>query len=179
VFTAIAARVGVAGARIMVHATANATKILVNDIQLSRREFAQEHVPFDGFSVSVKNRTVTVQFVNGIRLECDIDPRGFMTKIVIGVPWAFRGYASGLLADLTPSGSNTAPVSPGSNLRTIHEFGLTCEWEGREGEREGRGRGRGRDFRTMHEFGLTWECECIGRRRRGRGGISPPYMSLG
>lgn len=136
VFTAIAARVGMAGTRVMVGASANTIEIFVNDSQLDGREFAQERVVFGDFSISLKNRTASLQFVNGVSLECQVSTQGFMTRVVVGVPKTFVNRTRGLLGvfngipedDLTPAGSNAVPVPVDSDLRTIHQqFGMTCE----------------------------------------------------
>jgi hypothetical protein len=130
VLSAIAARVGQNGDRIMLNASSD---IYVNDVPLG----SQESGIFDDFTILVDGNTVSLLFVNGVHIECDIGIQGFMTRVVIGVPKIFT-QTRGLLGifngypedDLTPNtGSSAMPVPPDSNLRAIHEqFGTTCEW---------------------------------------------------
>ena len=136
VLTAIAARVGIMGLRIMVDAVDNDTKVYVNDRQLVDLESVQEDI-FEEFSVLLlENNTVTLRFTNGIRIECQGSmQRGFMMKVVIGVPRSFLGSVRGLLGafngipgdDLLPK-SSSVPIPINSDLRIIHQqFGITCK----------------------------------------------------
>lgn len=136
VCTAIAARVGAEGTRVMIAAGANSAEVYVNDLPLNQREFTQGSVAFDTFSISLKNNTASLQFVNGVYLECKVS-QGFITRVVIAVPTlttfvntkGLLGVFNGIPEDdLTPAGSNAVPVPFNSDLRTIHQqFGVTCE----------------------------------------------------
>ena len=129
VLTAVAAQTDIGGSRVMVSASTNNVEIFVNDMLLNRREFAQNHVVFDNFSISLVDRTATLQFTNGINVECEFGTRGFINKLVVGVPRTFMGLTMGLLGGF--NGDPTDDLMPApvdSDLRTIHEqFGLTCE----------------------------------------------------
>jgi hypothetical protein len=150
VFTAIAMRMGLKGDRYMVDASTGT--LYINHLPLQMQEIANSD---DAIShdvmISVKKTTISFQFINGINIECDTGTQGFMTKVVVGVPWAFLNQTRGLLGvlngnpgdDLTPNRTDATPdseddlsnvtdaggpVSVDSDLRTIHEeFGVTCK----------------------------------------------------
>ena len=130
VLTAIAAQTGMGGSRVMVGARTNTIEIFVNDMLLDRREFSLDRVIFVNFSVTLVNHTATLQFTNGINVECEFGTRGFINKLVIGVPRTFMGLTMGLLGGFNGDPrDDVMPALVDSDLRTIHEqFGLTCEY---------------------------------------------------
>lgn len=135
VLSAIAARVGVAGTRLMVNATADGTEVYVDDLPLSRQENIQEHI-YAAFSVTIieESQIVRVRFTNGVYLECQVSTPGFMSRVIIGVPRSFMNRVRGLLGvfngipedDLTPSAVDSVKLPADSNLFTLHQdFGLS------------------------------------------------------
>lgn len=137
VFSALAARVGVAGDRISVLSmNSGGVGVYVNDKPVDFSTISERM--FDSFSVSLasENGTVTLRFGNGIYLECRVDKaRGFMTGVVVAVPRSFVNRTRGLLGvlngiqedDLLPA-SSAIPLTMTSDLESIHyEFGLTCK----------------------------------------------------
>lgn len=150
VFAAFAARVGSGGSRVMVSAESGAIEIFVDDRLVSRAKFQQREVLFNEFSLTLNGETLSIQFTNGINLECQANAQGFVARIVVGMPETFMNLTRGLLGvfngipgdDLTPAGANVNPVPTDADLRIIHErFGLTCER--REGGSGGGGAGLG------------------------------------
>ncbi len=140
VFSAVAARVGVAGDRVMVLSAGNGeASVYVNDKLVELSTIPERS--FDNFTVSLgsENGTVTLRFGNGVYLECRVDRVGeYMTGVVVGIPRTFTNKTRGLLGvfngvqndDLLPAASSASPLPMDSDLRTIHDmFGLTCKYE--------------------------------------------------
>ena len=133
VFSALAARVGVEGDRVMITGTVGSVQVFVEDHLLERVE---DQVFTDLTVTFVDNQTASLQFVNGVYLECRADSNGLLTTLIVGVPATFKNLVRGLLGvfngdpedDLTPAGSLTTPLPPDADISTIHqEFGMTCK----------------------------------------------------
>ena len=136
VFSAVAARVGVGGDRVMITSSFRGLDAYVND-----RRVDMEVVPrqdFDNFTINSNGTDVMlVHFVNGVELECHVEAtRGLMTTVVVGIPRTFVNRVKGLLGvyngiesdDLIPTGSLVA-LSTDLSLRDIHTmFGLSCKY---------------------------------------------------
>lgn len=133
VFSALAARVGVTGDRVVITGTAGSVEVHMEDQLL---EQVEEQV-FTNFTVTfVDNQTVSLQFSNGVYVECRADSSGLLTTLIVGVPTALENLMRGLLGvfngdpedDLTPAGDSETPLPADADIYTIHqEFGMTCE----------------------------------------------------
>ena len=137
VFTAVAARVGGDGDRVMVGTSWRGVEVYVNGQSLDMSATSEHKL--EEFTVTQEEGVVTVRFVNGVYLECrkNASQGDFLSTLVLSAPKGLAGNTQGLLGnfngndgdDLTPRGNATvAPLPADSDLRTIHDnFGLTCE----------------------------------------------------
>lgn len=128
VATAVAARIGgMDGERVTV-TSRQSLSVYVNNLFIDLSSLSMQK--FDAFTISREDEVISIQFLNGVYLECRANSTlGLLHAVVVSAPRTFANRIRGLLGNFNGvKGDDLEMLSANSDLSTIHHgFGLTCE----------------------------------------------------